>query len=303
MPKISVLLTSYNSEKYIQGALNSLINQSFKDFEIILIDDGSVDNTISIIQSFNDPRIKLFCKSNTGLIDSLNYGIKKCSSELIARFDSDDLCFKNRLETQYSNFNINDSVLASNAIIINDIGEIIDKTNFPTKESNIIKSLNNLNNCIIHPTVLINKGHLIKSGSYNLNYKYAEDYELWLRISKYGKIRLIKNPLLQLRKHSSNISHLNLETQLKNTIKALTQSKLTNNTIPEKLISEYIETFLKDNKSFDNHYEITNSIIQKNSVNYSSSIKMFINKIFYILNRNYLIYKTNSYINDINKRS
>ncbi len=299
MPKISVLITSYNSEKFIDKALKSLINQTFKDFEIILIEDGSTDSTLEIINTFKDPRLKIYKKSNTGLIDSLNFGIKKCNSELIARFDSDDLCFKNRLEMQYSNFNLNDSVLSSNAILINEKDEIIGKTKFSSKESTIKKSLQNLNNCIIHPTVLINKNYLINSGSYNQHYKDAEDYELWLKISKFGKIKLIEEPLIYLRKHSSNISHLNLDSQLFSSIKALLKSKLNDSSITEEQISLFVEMLLKKDNSYKHYLNSTNFLINNTSKNYYITLLRVLYKLLYKKNKKKIISNINKLVNDI----
>lgn len=303
MAKISVLITTYNSDKYIGKALKSLLNQTFKDFEIILIEDGSTDGTLDVIKTFNDPRIKIYEKSNTGIIDSSNYGITKCTSELIARFDSDDICLNNRLQVQYNSFCKSDAVVSSNAYIINEYEKIINKTNFSTDENLILKSLNSLNNCIINSTVLINKNHLINSGSYNINYKHAEDFELWLRISRFGKIKILKNHLIYLRKHSSNISHLNLNGQLTSSIKALVKSKLNNISISENQITQYVNNFLKEDKYFKYYLDSTNYFINNNNTSYYRIPQKIIFKLLYNRNKKILLKNINKLVDDIAKCS
>ena len=101
-PTVSVLTSVYNGERYLRRAIDSILNQSFINFEYIIIDDGSTDSTNKIIQSFNDPRIKLIENTqNIGLTKSLNIGVKICRGDYIARIDADDISFKQRLRKQY----------------------------------------------------------------------------------------------------------------------------------------------------------------------------------------------------------
>ncbi|ENJ6565101.1 TPA: glycosyltransferase family 2 protein [Proteus mirabilis] len=104
MPKITVLMSVYNDEKYLQESIDSILNQTFKEFEFLVINDGSTDNSLSILKenAKKDPRIKLIInEQNIGLIASLNKGLQLASCDLVARMDSDDIAVSTRLEAQY----------------------------------------------------------------------------------------------------------------------------------------------------------------------------------------------------------
>ncbi|MBK7981678.1 MAG: glycosyltransferase family 2 protein [Ignavibacteriae bacterium] len=94
---ISVLLPVYNGEKYLSQSIKSILNQTFRDFEFIIVDDGSIDNTEKIVSSFHDTRIKYIKKDHTGLADTLNYGLKLANYDWVARMDADDISLPNRL--------------------------------------------------------------------------------------------------------------------------------------------------------------------------------------------------------------
>ena len=297
MSKISVLMTTYNSERFIESSLKSILTQSFKDFEIILIDDGSTDSTLKIVKNIFDPRIRLYTKQNTGLIDSLNFGIKKCSSELIARFDSDDICTFDRLESQYLNFSNRIAVMGSNALIIDSNQRIIGRTNFPNSNDSIVNQLKNFINPIIHPSVLINKNLLIKTGCYSYKYQHAEDFELWLRISKLGELKIMKEKLIYLRKHDNNISHSNIEVQLKNTLKALIESSFID--LFQKKIENNLEisNFLNNNKNLSNHINLTRNLINTSN---KKALKKLFKKIIFLNNKRRLLKDVKTLLDEIN---
>ena len=100
--KITVLMPVYNAEKYIEKAIDSVLNQSFKDFELLIINDGSTDGSMDIIRNFNDPRIVVVNQANSGVAAALNTGVKLARGEFIARFDADDICYPRRFDEQYS---------------------------------------------------------------------------------------------------------------------------------------------------------------------------------------------------------
>ena len=110
MSKISILLPVYNTEKFIESCINSLLISSFQNFEIVIVNDGSKDATLELIKQFKDSRIKLYNKENSGLIETLNYGLKKCDYPVIMRMDGDDLIDR-KIETQLDYFIKNKFVL------------------------------------------------------------------------------------------------------------------------------------------------------------------------------------------------
>ena len=202
---ISIVMPVHNGDKFIGETITSVLNSTISNYEFLIINDGSTDNTEKIIKSFSDKRIKYFKKSNSGIAETLNYGLKKASHEIIARIDSDDLIFPDRLLKQLNYFKKNKvDILGSNAILINDRNFEFGKTFFPTEHNQIKKKLENFICPILHPSVMYKKSKVLQFGGYKEN--YADDYELWLRMLKSCVFSNLKEPLIYLRKHSNNLS-------------------------------------------------------------------------------------------------
>ena len=180
---ISVVLCTYNDEKYIRKSIESILNQTYRYFELIIIDDGSTDNTNKIIKEFNDSRIKFIEKKNTGLIDSLNYGFSICKYEWVARMDGDDIAFSNRFETQIKYISEDVAVIGSQIVYIDENDNIIGKTHIPVNHKEILKRVLNIRAPIVHPTVMIKKELFHKIGGYDMYIRHSEDYDLWLQHS------------------------------------------------------------------------------------------------------------------------
>ena len=202
---ISIILPAYNSEKYIKKTILSILNQSYRNFELIIIVDPSTDNTIEEIKKFKDKRIVLIRnKCKLGLPASLNLGIKKSKSDIIARADSDDYYFKNRLKYQYNFlFNRKDiDLVGSNALIL-DNKKITNLILPPTRS--LIK-WHMLFRCpFLHPSIMIRKKIFYKYGFYPL-VKY-EDYHLYSKIMDKIKYTNLIDVLCVIRKHANNISN------------------------------------------------------------------------------------------------
>ena len=142
---VSVLMPVFNGEKYLKESISSVLENEFRKFEFIIVNDGSTDNTEKIIRSFKDGRIKYFKKLNSGISESLNYGISKCSYNLIARIDSDDVMHSKRLIKQLEYFKKHQiDVLGSNAILIDSEGLKINNTTFPLDHKTIKKKTRKL---------------------------------------------------------------------------------------------------------------------------------------------------------------
>ena len=163
MPKISVVMPAYNAEKYIGEAIESILNQTFKDFEFIIINDGSVDHTKEIIQKYNDSRIVLLENDkNRGIVLSLNKGLDAATGEYIARMDADDIALMNRLERQaeYLDEHKDIGVLGTGICIFGE--KIKEQKRVFTTNSEQLKAELIFNPCIAHPTVMIRKSVLQK---------------------------------------------------------------------------------------------------------------------------------------------
>ena len=192
MPKVSILMASCNGEKYIRQSLDSITNQTFSDFELIVINDASSDKTPDILKEYaeKDSRI-CFCSNekNEGLTVSLNIALKRISpdSQLICRMDDDDICMRNRLETQIKYFQQHKDidVVGSNACIIDDENCIIGQRNVPAEHDKIMAALPRYNP-MIHSSVMIKRDVLEKTGGYNEKFRTSQDYELWFRLASIG---------------------------------------------------------------------------------------------------------------------
>ncbi len=217
MKKISVLLPVYNSEKTIEKCLSSILFSSYSNFELVLVNDGSNDSSKDIIYSFKDERIKYFEKTNSGLIDSLNFGVKNCSSEIIMRIDADDYIKPEKIALQLKELKSSNSVLiGTNAYIVNNDEKILGETNLPLNHLEIVKSMIKMRPSLIHPSIMVYKDILNKVDYFDEKYHHAEDYDIFFRISKLGEIINIPEKLMYLRKSESNISHKNAKKQIVN---------------------------------------------------------------------------------------
>jgi glycosyltransferase involved in cell wall biosynthesis len=206
-PKITVLMPVYNGEKYIREAITSILIQTFSDFEFLIINDGSTDNSVSVIESFKDERIRLINnEKNIGIISTLNKGIELARGEYIARMDCDDISLPERLQKQMRFLEENHTVcvVSSHVEMIDDNG--ISKGNWAedmkTNTQEEIHSMLPRENCIAHPTVTVRKA-VMKLFKYNKTLKKCEDWGLWLSLLSNGyKIAKLDEVLLRYRIHA-----------------------------------------------------------------------------------------------------
>lgn len=206
---VSVILPVYNAEKYIYDAISSILNQSFKNFELLIINDGSTDGSLKIIEQFNDDRITLINnETNLQLINTLNKGIALSKGEYIARMDADDICHIDRLKKQVAFMESNpDYILCGSWANIIDLDGSKKGTIKRIDQHDLLKVNMLFTTPFIHPTVLL-RSNVFTKERYSLDALHCEDLELWMRISeKYGgKFYNIPEYLLNYRIHNSNIS-------------------------------------------------------------------------------------------------
>jgi glycosyltransferase involved in cell wall biosynthesis len=225
MKLISVLLPCFNAELYIGEAIQSILNQTYENFELLILDDGSTDNTKSIIQSFRDSRIILLSENeNKGIVYQLNKGIENARGEYIARMDADDVSFPQRFQKQiefldeYSNRRID--VLGTDAVSIGSTNKPIIHLNYLPKQ---ISFMLNFYCPILHPTVMMRRKIFQDGLKYPDGYKYAEDLALWRMIDTGKNIAILKESLLLYRIHQdqTNGDKNRKEVQKKSTYLAL----------------------------------------------------------------------------------
>lgn len=193
----------YNGERFLREAIDSVLRQTLLHFELIIINDGSTDNSKSIIDSYKDPRVISIHKKNEGMAVALNLGASKCSSDLIARMDADDICEPNRLEMQYNYFVAYPytSVLSGAFSYINEDGVYLGRS-FPFTKSHIIKEKLLNSGCVVcHPAVMMRKEDFLEVGGYSVSMgNRFTDYHLWVKFIKKGfKISNMHQILLKYR--------------------------------------------------------------------------------------------------------
>ena len=211
-PKVTVLMPVYNCELYVKEAVSSILNQTFADFELLIIDDCSTDATFQICKSLTDNRIVLIKKDkNSGYTNSLNYGISIAKGQYIARMDGDDISLPERFAKQVAFLDSNPDVAVCGTCYA-EIGDRIPI--FLTQNDDKIRIEFLTANCIVHPSVMMRSSIFrIFSITYDITMEPAEDYDLWVRIIAYGKIHNLQEVLFNYRVHNNQTSNLNSVSQ------------------------------------------------------------------------------------------
>lgn len=205
--KITVLMPCYNAGEYISEAISSVLNQTFRDFELLIVNDGSTDKTAEIIRSFNDSRIVLIEQQQQGVAAALNTGLQHAKADYIARFDADDICRPERLQLQYDFITANPEyiVVGCAADYIDEAGNYI-FTHRPKAYSN--KEIRRLPFKVcpfIHAGVLYKKEAVAAIG-YNVHAHSFEDHLLWLQLKKRGKMYNMHEHLLSVRLNAGSLT-------------------------------------------------------------------------------------------------
>lgn len=214
-PRVTVLLPVFNGRRFLAQAIESVLRQSFGDFELLIINDGSLDESREIVLSFDDPRIKLVDNgANLGLVASLNKGIDLARGEYLARMDQDDICMPERLARQVAFLDVHPQVS-----ILGTWAEKIDEEGCTKGDSRapigyLLKYFWWRPSPLLHPTVMIRLADL-GSARYDPDIPYAEDYGLWLHLRSEAKqLQNLPEFLIKYRVHSENMSIVGRDRQL-----------------------------------------------------------------------------------------
>lgn len=214
-PEVTVLMSVYNKENYLGRAIESILKQTFENFEFIIIDDCSTDRSSELIAEYSDQRIRVINNDeNLGLTKSLNKGIALAKGNYIARMDADDISFSDRLEKQLLLFK-DDPHLGGcgcwTEIIDNDDNSIGKwETDYSSEQ---IYYFLNFRNCLTHSAMVFRKSIVDSLNGYNENIKFAQDYDLWQRMSKVARLAIIHEPLVRWRSNDEGISAAKQEEQ------------------------------------------------------------------------------------------
>jgi glycosyltransferase involved in cell wall biosynthesis len=279
-PKISVLMPIYKDHRFLDQAIESILSQTYKDFELIIICDDPDEDIFRILNSYQkkDNRIKIFYQNRLGLIASLNLGCMLSKGQYIARMDADDICLPNRLKTQLDFFESHPEIGIAGTWIqqIDEKGHYIRDIQFPTSH-NAIRFELIFSDCIAHPTVMMRK-EIAEILGYRHDASLCEDYDLWARACLRTKIANMSEVLLKYRIHDQNVSRQNLCNNTIPEIRYALISHLGLKANKEDVIKLYkIESGLADISMTD--YKFAISIIYELEASYTGTNSLEINEL------------------------
>lgn len=206
-PKVSIVTTTYNGEKYLEKLIASMLSQTFDDFEYIIVDDGSTDSTFHMLQQIKDPRVRIFKQSNQGQANALIKGIEYAQGELIARIDQDDYSLPNRLSHQVKFLDANPKVnlCGSRWQELNSGNLVRQKAPFTQSDAEIKKVIS-LFNPFSHSAVMFRKESYLEIGGYDKRFLIAMDYDLFMRLMEVGEVHNLDEVLAVVRMHDESFS-------------------------------------------------------------------------------------------------
>jgi glycosyltransferase involved in cell wall biosynthesis len=216
-PIVSVILPVFNGARYIRIAIESVLKQTFGNFELLVLDDGSTDGSLAIARSFvaKDRRIHVITRENRGLVSTLNELIVLARGEFVARLDADDVCLPDRLQRQTEFMLTHPEVvcLGGDVELIDDCGRFLAVQRMFEANEDIQREALRGNTPICHPSVLIRTSVLRQLGGYRQEYYLAEDLDLWLRMGELGILANLSGPVLRYRLHDASVSSMHPKQQ------------------------------------------------------------------------------------------
>jgi glycosyltransferase involved in cell wall biosynthesis len=223
MPKVSVIIATYNRAHYIREAIDSVLSQTFTDYEIIVVDDGSTDNTRAVVGSYGS-KVKYFYQKNQGQPAAENHAARESTGEYIALLDDDDIWFPNKLEVQLDVLENNRDIgfVCNEAYYINETGTItFHWKRKPWNQETFLSLFEG--NFIHHSSVLIRRKLFEQVGGFDDSLITTQDYDLWLRMAYISKFRYINTPLTKFRQHPQN-KHKNKLQKLPDRVRVVTKA-------------------------------------------------------------------------------
>lgn len=209
--KISVIMACFNAEKFLEKSILSLTNQSWEDFELIVVDDCSTDGSLKLLRKLSDLDSRLIVvenKINLGPAASRNLAIDCAKGDLIAVQDADDISLPNRLETQFNLFSNNSEIIlcGADSYEIDTSDNQIRQNKYPVSDERLKRNLLQRKKFPSHSSIMYRKEKVIEVGMYNERFKLSQDFDLWLKLGNKGKFCSIAQPLVSYRRHENNIS-------------------------------------------------------------------------------------------------
>src|SRR2546423_5545823 len=217
---VSIIMAVFNAEAFLDVAMQSVLKQSFSDFEFIIIDDGSTDRSNAMLQDYvrEDNRVRLIGRANKGLTASLNEGLKLARGEFIARMDADDVAAPDRLKIQveYLRAHPEVSLLGGSNELIDDAGRMLTTVVPPPDDATLQEHALSGRTPICHPLAMMRREAVEKVGGYDEEFSVAQDLDLWLKLGEVGKLACVPEVLLRYRQHEDSISEKKQAQQVRN---------------------------------------------------------------------------------------
>jgi GT2 family glycosyltransferase len=215
-PLVSVLLPVHNAERYLALAIESVLEQSYGDLELLVLDDGSTDGSREIIERYaaDDARIRVTSRAHRGVAATLNEGLGQARAELVARMDGDDVAMPQRLARQVEWLRADPAcvVLGTSFVAIDEDGRE-GRTHHCFVNDVTIRHALPLHPCIPHPTAMFRRSVVVAAGGYRADYAMTEDYDLWRRLAHVGRLHNLPEPLLRYRETATQLSTVRASTQ------------------------------------------------------------------------------------------
>lgn len=217
-PHVSVVMPVYNAESYVAEAVESILSQTFRDFEFLVFDDGSTDRSLEILQAYTDrdDRIRVFAKQHRGHVPWLNEGIQIARGEFVARMDADDVALPQRFarQVEFLNHHSDCVVVGCDIMMIDPDGDPLATAKHKTVHEDIEADLlGGGHGVIAHPTCMMRRSTLLAVGAYREEFETIEDFDLWFRLAEQGRLANIPEVLLKYRLHHTNVIFTQVERQ------------------------------------------------------------------------------------------
>lgn len=210
-PRVSVVMPVYNGGRFLAEAVESVLRQTFRDFELVAVDDGSVDDTLTVLRRYekSDRRVRVISRANTGIVGALNDGLTAARGELVARMDGDDACMPTRLARQVAYLDAHPEVvlLGGNVMVMDEEGDdVAPLKDLKFTHEEIDASLLACGWPLVHPAVVMRAEALRRIGGYRSGTFPHEDHDLFLRMAEIGWVAALPEVVLRYRKHSGSVS-------------------------------------------------------------------------------------------------
>lgn len=228
-PRVSVIIPAYNAQRYLGESVESVLAQTFTDFECIVVDDGSTDRTQRILSELaeRDERLRSIRIPHGGIVEALNAGVSEARGELIARMDADDVCLPRRLARQVRHMDEHPEcvTLGTAVMLVDPYGSTLWEIGVKPEHEQIDAELLKGNGwALFHPTALIRKTPMLAVGGYRPEYQWSEDIDLFLRMAEVGRLANLTDALLHYRQHFASVNRNKVELQLRRNRRLLTEA-------------------------------------------------------------------------------